>query len=346
MFHHLSFILHAMAAFLQVSFVSSFITTHQNHRHQYLFFISTSPRIHSDTRLYQSNDDELTDNNGNDEISEDSRKRFEEFTKKFLEVDNDAENNDFPSLIPRNPFQDIAISSAIGNKNQLDGKRSLYADDELMNLLEIHNDLSDELSHDDNGSDFEEDPSFSLHELVMKAVGEENPSSSVVEQIEREPQSQFSFQPSSNVHLDDETKKKIKQIRAIASDVDGTILTTKQTIHPRTKIAIKKAIELSIGKQEKSQTSSTSIDYFFPATGKSRKGAIDSLTAASVEVGSLIEFNCAGVYLQGLFCVDQHGKVIFEKKLNRDVIAATEALVAETNISIVAYVSYKYNILK
>ena len=129
-----------------------------------------------------------------------------------------------------------------------------------------------------------------------------------------------------DIKMDPALEERSSQIRAIASDVDGTILSSKMTIHPRTRLAITNAI--------KSSSTGGRIQYFFPATGKSRKGALDSL---GFEIGGLIEDNCAGVYLQGLFCVDTKGNVVFEKKLDSSAIAAAEALVEESGISIVGY---------
>lgn len=73
--------------------------------------------------------------------------------------------------------------------------------------------------------------------------------------------------------------------------------------------------------------------FFFVATGKSRAGAITSL---GPEIGSLIS-SIPGVYCQGLYCIDNQGKVIFERKLQHSAIQATEALAIEYGISIVAY---------
>jgi hydroxymethylpyrimidine pyrophosphatase-like HAD family hydrolase len=73
--------------------------------------------------------------------------------------------------------------------------------------------------------------------------------------------------------------------------------------------------------------------YFFVATGKSRAGAMTSL---GPEIGSLIRNN-PGVYCQGLYCIDDQGNIIFERKLQYSAIVATEALAAQFGISIVAY---------
>lgn len=309
------------------------------------------------------NNDDSDHDDFAEKLSEESRKRFEQITKEFLKVDDNTDS-DFPSALPQNPFKSSVISgSNSGGPGLGKGKGSLYSDDELIDLLSIHNDISDELSDEyDNGnseSDGDDDNDnnslplqmpqanspFALHDLVMKTLGNDedisagknssnNISSNLGYSDGKEKEETF--------QLDGELKQKIKQIRAIASDIDGTILSKRQTMHPRTRMAIQKAIYLSMESQSGSKStikpsSSKSIDYFFPATGKSRKGALDSLSKASIEIGSLIEHNCPGVYLQGLYCVDQQNNVIFEKKLNRNAIAAAESLVEETNVSIVAY---------
>ena len=300
--------------------------------------------IYNDT----DNDDSDYDDYA-DKLSDESRKRFEQITKEFLKVDDN--DSDFPSALPQNPFKSSVISSSISGEPGLGkGKGSLYSDDELMGLLSIHNDISDELndccdSHDDKIDNQlpqipQENSPFALHDLVLKTLGNGdensesiNSSNSISSSSEGPDRKE---KKEETIQLNSEMKQKINQIRAIASDIDGTILSKRQTIHPKTRMAIQKAIHLSMESDSKPKSSKT-IDYFFPATGKSRKGALDSLSNASIEIGSLIEHNCPGVYLQGLYCVDQHNNVIFEKKLNHNAIAATESLVEETNVSIVAY---------
>jgi HAD superfamily hydrolase (TIGR01484 family) len=76
-----------------------------------------------------------------------------------------------------------------------------------------------------------------------------------------------------------------------------------------------------------------SIRHFFPATGKSRAGAIISL---GPDIGSLL-LNIPGVYVQGLYCVDGNGNVIFEKRLPTSAIRAAERLASEYGLSVVAY---------
>ena len=116
------------------------------------------------------------------------------------------------------------------------------------------------------------------------------------------------------------TLEKIIGIRAIASDVDGTLLTSQHTLHPRSRQAVRRAVmELGRG--------------FFLATGKSRKGALGSL---GVEMTALLE-NAPGVFLQGLYCVDGDGNVVFEQKLTNSAVAAAEQLAKKCKLSLVAY---------
>ncbi|KAL7442271.1 hypothetical protein ACHAXH_007803 [Discostella pseudostelligera] len=122
-------------------------------------------------------------------------------------------------------------------------------------------------------------------------------------------------------------------IRAIATDVDGTLL-SGQYMHPITQDAILRGIQQAYDKSSGGSSSNTNkIQHFFPATGKSRKGAMDSLGPI---VGPLLH-NCPGVYIQGLYCVDKEGNVVFEKRLSSDAIRAAEELVAMFGLSIVGY---------
>ena len=179
-------------------------------------------------------------------------------------------------------------------------KADLYENDDLLRLISIHNLFSDE---------------YTLETPFSKPMFE--PTTSTPTSLL---QSNISF-------FDEDTKIKVQSIRAIASDVDGTLLSSRQTLHPRTKLAIKHAIDLASRKQ--------SLDYFFLATGKSRRGALNSL---GYEVENWININhMPGVYLQGLYCVDGNGNVVFEKKLSSQAIAAAEVLVSTHGISIVAY---------
>ena len=99
-------------------------------------------------------------------------------------------------------------------------------------------------------------------------------------------------------------------IIAIASDVDGTLLSSDQTLHPRTRDAVIRAVEVTT-------LPSHRLRHFFLATGKSRIGALRSLGPRMKDILSKVP----GVFLQGLYCVNAQGEVIYERKLPNEVIA-------------------------
>jgi Cof subfamily protein (haloacid dehalogenase superfamily) len=127
------------------------------------------------------------------------------------------------------------------------------------------------------------------------------------------------------VKLDEkELERRIQGITAIASDVDGTLLSLDHTLSSKTKCAIERAVK-EVAKPD------GKIKHFFPATGKSRKGALDSL---GPEIRALFS-DLPGVFIQGLYCVDRDGSVIFESKLPHQAIVASEALAAKFNTTII-----------
>ena len=309
-----------------------------------------SPLSFQTTHIFSS---PSSDDRDREKMSSEDRDTFKRLTEEFLiengktsllsgafsgdgndDNNNNNKNNknaiafEFPTAMPpKNPFAQSM------NEKQQALKNSLYSDEELMAVLNIHGEVSDEMvsqvTYDDNDSFSDTIPSF--HDLVVNAIQSD---AIITSNIASEDDVNTKYLK--YLQTDSTMSDKIKKIRAIASDVDGTILTSEQTIHPRTRRAIKKAIEISSSKScNQGEGAEDGLQYFFPATGKSRKGALDSLGS---EIGGLIaKENVPGVYLQGLFCVDGSGNVVFEKKLNRDAIAAAETLVAENEISVVAY---------
>ena len=260
----------------------------------------------SSDATHEKRDDE---NKMEDSLSAESRQLFDDMTQNLISKVRSSSSS--PGL---NPFATQLRRSV--------GKDSLYSTDELMELLDIHNDLAsnemEDVEEEENGNEVEP----SIHDLILQTLS--SPTQTSDENKQKSENNEGSI-PSA-FSYDDDTKTKMKNICAIASDVDGTILTSDQKIHPRTRMAIKRAID---------RASSDDNFVFFPATGKSRKGALDSL---GVEMSSLIiANNIPGVYLQGLFCVDGNDNVLFEKKLNKNSIAGAESLVEKYQISIVGY---------
>ena len=267
------------------------------------------------------------------------------------------------------------VLAALGGGISPPSKADMYSNDELMSILNVHQELTElretnetkdtDKNVDSSNSegtesssvDEEQDSVFALHETVLRAMSEQVTDFGSTDDMV---QSSFGMSSSSfaardpilNVDnddhddegqqsnnnnnkrdddensdgdwLDDDFKKKIANIRCIASDVDGTLLTSKHQLHPRTKLAVLESLK---------RVDRGELLQFFPATGKSRKGALDSLGR---EVGVALS-TCPGVFLQGLYCVDGENNIVFEQKLSHTAVQATEDLVAQYGLSIVAY---------
>jgi len=267
-------------------------------------FCSTYCLVH--TKLF-ANGNESDEDDDNDERKE-KEKMYDEVLKNSMSKLFKNEKK------PSNPFEEGV--TAIG------GKGSLYDEEDLMSVLSTHTEFSEQLT--ESIEPVETMDSFSLHDLVKNLIEEPNDDRCV---------------DIKNINSRPDLLENVKSIRAIASDVDGTILTSSQTLHPITRNAIKDAVEVasvsSSGTIEENEPESISSRFFFLATGKSRKGAFSSL---GTEISTLLDqSNVPGVYLQGLYCVDGNKNVVFEKKLTKPAIAAVEEVVSKENISIVGY---------
>ena len=91
--------------------------------------------------------------------------------------------------------------------------------------------------------------------------------------------------------------------------MDGTLLSGRY-LHPTTRDAVLRGIRQAY--ESGAVAEGNNIRQFFPATGKTRAGAMKSL---GPEIGPLL-LKCPGVYVQGLYCVDGDGNVVFERKLS------------------------------
>ena len=150
--------------------------------------------------------------------------------------------------------------------------------------------------------------------------------------------------------MDPILRRKCAAIRVIASDVDGTILggPTPHSLHPRTKQAILHAVEDAYGTSSTSSateaevaattntTTSTksslcdrkrTLEHFFVATGKTRAGVLASV---GPDLAARLA-HCPGVYIQGVYCLDRDGAIVYEQKLAQDVLQATEQVIADLN---------------
>jgi Cof subfamily protein (haloacid dehalogenase superfamily) len=129
-----------------------------------------------------------------------------------------------------------------------------------------------------------------------------------------------------NYSVNQRIRDTIPNIRAIACDIDGTLLSSEHGLHPRTRKAVKRAAEAAASSTEP-------LQHFFPATGKSRAGALASL---GTEISSILS-KVPGVFCQGLYCVDAQGNVVFERKLTREQVDVVEQLAQHYGVSLIAY---------
>ena len=215
----------------------------------------------------------------------------------------------FESKPPFNPFEITRPS-----------KSDLYNESDLQTLWDIHERNQQIIQLDQSttrNNKVDETNILSMHDMILQSLGETTKQTNgAVVMVE----------PEQVDWMDDTTKQRIADVRAIASDVDGTLLTSHMTLHPRTKQAIQRAVAAAESPLEP-------LQWFFLATGKSQKGALNSLGPA---IGDLL-LNSPGVFLQGLYCVNHKGKVVFEKKLDSRAVDEVKHLVAEFQLSIVAY---------
>ncbi|KAL7487754.1 hypothetical protein ACHAW6_013330 [Cyclotella cf. meneghiniana] len=227
----------------------------------------------------------------------------------------------------------IAESKAEGTKkpiqlNAVPDKGDLYNEDELMGLLSLHFALNDGNEDEVNSSPVNEEAIPGIHDLVLQTINDIESSSTTpqLSDIKLEEDSPSNLDGSMSILMGLLRDKK-PDIRAIASDVDGTLLSSGQVLHPITLDAVLRAIDQSKSNMQQK------IQYFFPATGKSRRGAARSLGPI---IGPLL-YQCPGVYIQGLYCVDADNNVLFERKLPSSAVNAAEELVAQFGLSIIGY---------
>jgi Cof subfamily protein (haloacid dehalogenase superfamily) len=107
-------------------------------------------------------------------------------------------------------------------------------------------------------------------------------------------------------------------VRAIASDVDGTLLDSSSKCHPAAAAAVADAC---------------AHDHvrFFIATGKCRAGA---LAALPPKISDVLE---GGVFVNGLVAYDARGEIVHERRLDGAVIEACASFAAEHGFAPVAY---------
>ncbi|CAB9514069.1 Endoribonuclease YBEY, chloroplastic [Seminavis robusta] len=237
---------------------------------------------------------------------------------------SDEDNKVDPDI----PFRMPPPNNGFGNTPN---KAEVYANDELWDLLQIHEGLSDQMNQRQQDTKSSavlpgKDPGApSLHDLVLQTVQEMDDTAS------RDSANQANQEEDKD---DDSSIARAKDsIIAIASDVDGTLLSSKQRVHPRTEAAIRKAVSQVDSSNNANDSGHKKLQYFFPATGKTRKGALDSL---GPEIRELLS-QLPGVFIQGLYCIDSNGNVLFEQKLTAAAVEKAEILAEKHGVTLLGY---------
>jgi len=249
------------------------------------------------------------------------------------------------------------ITSTGESAKQRPDKSNLYGDNELANLLELHEKLNPTMTTDPdlasgkknsqpigntNNNDINDNDLFvpdSIHDLIVQTVGEIEIESLAQKRTLKQQQQPHPLSLMTTPWISKIVREKIVKydIKAVACDIDGTIIGSDHQIHPKTKHAILRAAQHQINPLPSSSNHTTNIDrtrleWIFPATGKTRWGAMNSLGPELSFLG-----DGPGVFIQGLYCVVNGNEVIFEKKLNPSSVEAAEQLAFESDVSIVAY---------
>uniref|UniRef100_A0A7S1ESZ3 Uncharacterized protein n=1 Tax=Timspurckia oligopyrenoides TaxID=708627 RepID=A0A7S1ESZ3_9RHOD len=130
----------------------------------------------------------------------------------------------------------------------------------------------------------------------------------------------LSQSPKSSAPIQSDIVEVQKCITAIACDVDGTLLDSNHYLDPSLSKLIVDTMESGI--------------VFFPATGKSRAGAMHSF---GPPLSTVLGSNSMGVFLQGLLVYGQGGELIYEKTLPTETISKVVQLSSQANIPWIGY---------
>jgi Cof subfamily protein (haloacid dehalogenase superfamily) len=293
-------------AFQQQRVSSSFGTTHHKHANPW-----TSPLIVG--RMSMDDDD-----NDNDDAGIDSKA-----------VNGLSEHSEDSS---GNSMMGVDFDPTAAKAMDRPSKSDLYSQDELFDILKIHQQLQESKPAAPAPPETEEDSIItpSLHDMILQAVAEideaKEDNDDVVDDGTGNDETNDSGSMSFNYSVNQKIRNAVPNIRAIACDVDGTLISAEHGFHPRTSAAVQRAVEAAASSTEP-------LQYFFPATGKSRAGALASM---GTEIATILS-NVPGVFCQGLYCVDAQGNVVFEKKLTSEQVDVVEQLAQHYGVSLIAY---------
>jgi Cof subfamily protein (haloacid dehalogenase superfamily) len=281
---------------------------------------------------------------------------------------NDAHNSDSHSSHNSHhaaPFPSNSTDASSSKPKAKPNKADLYSPEDLADLWNLHQSLT-QTNNETNGGGFPEPPlppvendgplPSGLHDMVLQALedmdaeaakaAKETKDTGHNSRVAADPNPEAAplvgSPPSSYDYewvLEDEvTRKTLLGIRAIATDVDGTLTSTGRsdapqqqqqqtpTVHPLTHTALARAVAAAASPVR-------SLSHVMLATGKTRPGALRSLGPV---LNDLL-CHAPGVFCQGLYCVDGDGNVIFEQKLTTSQADAVIQFAHDKGLSIFCY---------
>lgn len=209
--------------------------------------------------------------------------------------------------------------------SSIDGKRppsksDFYSNEELQAIFNLHNELSEEFQKTPDTTSTSSSTSTipSIHDLVLQSLQQDESHSTTTTTTTND-----------SIQISPELQQRLLNIRAIASDVDGTLLTSDHQLHPITAAALQQILQAV-------QDPALPLEYFFLATGKTRPGALR-------HIPSQLELH-AGVYSQGLYCVigpndndDEQQQVVFSQTLPAQAVQAAEQFAKQHQLTLLGY---------
>ena len=114
-----------------------------------------------------------------------------------------------------------------------------------------------------------------------------------------------------------------RRVKAIVSDVDGTLFNSQHQLGPDTRLALISAMDRGIP--------------IIMATGKSRGPWVKQLRESLGMRGDGWNINGPSVFIQGLMVCDDRDRIVFSRLLNAEMIREMDQFAADRGITVIAY---------
>ena len=114
-----------------------------------------------------------------------------------------------------------------------------------------------------------------------------------------------------------------RKVKAVVTDVDGTLFNSKHTLGPSTHQALITAMEQGVP--------------VIMATGKSRGPWVKKLRESLGLTSDGWNLNGPSVFIQGLMVCDSEDRIVFSRLLSQEMVREMDRFAAERNITVIAY---------